>query len=85
MGKERKTGKLVERNKARDHEGGKAEGGRASRGQDCIAVIKVSASVSSLGKDSLRMEGRNSFSNDLRKTDTMQTANCAFLKCLCSH
>lgn len=45
MKKERKTGKLVERNKARDPEGGKAEGGRASRGQDCIAVIKVSASV----------------------------------------
>lgn len=45
MGKERKTGKVAERNKARDPEGGKAEGGRASRGQDCIAEIKMSASV----------------------------------------
>lgn len=46
MEKERKPGRVVERNKARDPEGGKAGGGASiGQGQDCLAVIKVSASV----------------------------------------
>lgn len=45
MGKERETGRVVERLKVRDPEEVKGEGGRESIEQDCIALIKVSASV----------------------------------------